>query len=1061
MDTRRIGLAAVALTAAALLVPSAHAATAAPGVGAHGWDTYRRLDQLATITPPGVRTRQFSSFGRDGSNDDGFSGRDSCLRTEAQGCVIAEDTGAGEIASLWFTQASGGRPTGDLTGAGRIRIELDGRAVVDRSLQDLVSGGQGAPFVPPLVATADQSSGGVHVKVPMPYRSSMKVTVEHNPNFHHVTYRHFPTSAGVVAFDPDDRADDVIAMLRAAGTRDPKPAAAGATTAARTFSLAAGERTTLASLTGPGAVSALRLRGAPDSLRLRITFDGRTTVDSPVAEFFGAGLGTPRRIGSLMTAVDPAGWSSSWWPMPYRTAALVELVNTGSAAVPDVSSEVTSAPDGRWSTDLGPGGAAGWFTTQSRSGTTTPGQDWPFVSASGRGRFVGVSHTMRGPAGRGYLEGDERVHVDGSPSPQLHGTGTEDFYEGGWYFDRGEFANPLNGNTRHLVGTGGCAGECDATYRLMLADSVGYASALDFGIEHGPQDDVRADYSSTAFLYARPEPAVRRTDTVDAGDAASRSAHSWSETGGGQAALDGRFEGDQDDVVVRDDVRSSSGPTSFRVAVAATNNGVLLRRLGDQDRAGQRAQVLVDGVAVGTWSQPLGNAVSRWLEDTYALPAPATAGKSAVTVELRPSGGPWTAARYAVDSLVPPFADTTGPSAPGRVAFTGTKVHSLRLTWDESSDDVGTRSYRVLGSTSASGPFAPLGTTSSTSFTHRALREGQTWYYQVVGVDGAGNAGAPSAVVSARTTHPLTSDVDGDGRDDVLTFTRSTTADVFVARSDGTRFVGSGVKWHDHFAVEDEIPVTGDFDGDGKHDVATFTRGASADVYVALSDGSRFVQDGWRWHDFFAADAEVPLVGDFDGDGRDDIATFTRGDAADVFVALSTGRGFAGTAVKWHDHFAVGAERPAVGDVDGDGRDDVVTFTGGAAYASLSDGTRFVQDAWRWHDALPARSTVGDVNGDGRADAVSFVDGAVTAALSNGTSFGTSTRWHDHFAVGDELPGVGDVTGDGKDDVVTFTRGAAADVYVATSTGTRFAGDGVKWHDAFAVAQEVPRPSLF
>jgi len=36
-----------------------------------------------------------------------------------------------------------------------------------------------------------------------------------------------------------------------------------------------------------------------------------------------------------------------------------------------------------------------------------------------------------------YLEGDERVFVDGQQSPVIYGTGTEDFYESGWYFRGG------------------------------------------------------------------------------------------------------------------------------------------------------------------------------------------------------------------------------------------------------------------------------------------------------------------------------------------------------------------------------------------------------------------------------------------------------------------------------------------------------------------------------------------------------------------------------------------------------------------------------------------------
>ena len=225
-------------------------------------------------------------------------------------------------------------------------------------------------------------------------------------------------------------------------------------------------------------------------------------------------------------------------------------------------------------------------------------------------------------------------------------------------------------------------------------------------------------------------------------------------------------------------------------------------------------------------------------------------------------------------------------------------------------------------------------------------------------------------------------DFNGDGRDDIVTFTRGAAADVYVALSNGSSFVGTGVKWHDFFAVGTETPLVGDFNGDGKDDIVTFTQGAAADVYVALSNGSRFVGTGVKWHDFFAVGDEVPAVGDFNGDGRDDIVTFTRGAAADVYVALSNGSSFVGTGVKWHDFFAVGNEVPAVGDFNGDGRDDIVTFTRGAA-----------------------------------AD--------VYVALSNGSSFvGTGVKWHDFFAVGNELPTVGDFNGDGRDDIVTFTRGA-------------------------------------
>ncbi|MFI7431842.1 peptidoglycan DD-metalloendopeptidase family protein, partial [Micromonospora sp. NPDC049836] len=176
-------------------------------------------------------------------------------------------------------------------------------------------------------------------------------------------------------------------------------------------------------------------------------------------------------------------------------------------------------------------------------------------------------------------------------------------------------------------------------------------------------------------------------------------------------------------------------------------------------------------------------------------------------------------------------------------------------------------------------------------------------------------------------------DFTGDGRDDVVAFTRGTLNDVYVASSTGSSFAGTSVKWHDFFGLDGETLLSGDFDGDGRDDIVTFTHGSLADVYVALSTGTGFGPSS-RWHDWFAPGAEVPAVGDVNGDGRDDIVTFTHDAAADVYVALSTGSSFAGTATKWHEYFSIAGEYPALGDVNGDGRDDLITFTQGPASAS-------------------------------------------------------------------------------------------------------------------------------
>ncbi|MEH1163819.1 N-acetylmuramoyl-L-alanine amidase [Micromonospora sp. CPCC 205539] len=330
------------------------------------------------------------------------------------------------------------------------------------------------------------------------------------------------------------------------------------------------------------------------------------------------------------------------------------------------------------------------------------------------------------------------------------------------------------------------------------------------------------------------------------------------------------------------------------------------------------------------------------------------------------------------------------------------------------------------------------------------------WNYYISLVNAGGASGGRYLAGSP-------TDFTGDGRDDVVAFTQGSLNDVYVATSTGSAFAGTSAKWNDFFGLTGETLSSGDFNGDGRDDIVTFTHGSLADVHVALSTGSSFA-GATKWHDWFAPNAEVAAVGDVNGDGRDDIVTFTHDTNGDVYVALSTGTGF-GPGLKWHEYFSIAGEYPALGDVNGDGKDDIITFTQGPVTASdvivaLSTGAAFGASQ-TWHDLFAVgaeQPRVGDINGDGKDDIVTFTcnaDGDVYAAVSTGTSFvGTTVKWNDFFCLAGEFPYLGDYNGDGRDDIIAFTKGSLNDVYVGLSTGAAFGG-GAKWHDFFGLPNET------
>jgi hypothetical protein len=257
-----------------------------------------------------------------------------------------------------------------------------------------------------------------------------------------------------------------------------------------------------------------------------------------------------------------------------------------------------------------------------------------------------------------WWEGDWRCSADGRRTPGHHGTGHEDDYFGGWsneFFD-GPFTLPMNGEPRtEIADRNGQLNGNVTMYRLWTG--IPFLDQLRHSVEHGTENAQTVDQWSTTFFYALSSSRLVDSDALDLCDDVARAAHTMQADGeSAPAMLTSAFEGRAYRTPVSMCHRAHQGAASFTMAIFPENRGVLLRRAFDQTQGRQRARVSVDGDPVGDWYVAEGNAILRWAERDYFLPARFTAGKTAITIAIAPdpTAPAWDAAQYRTLSVTRP-----------------------------------------------------------------------------------------------------------------------------------------------------------------------------------------------------------------------------------------------------------------------------------------------------------------------------------------------------------------------------------------------------------------------
>lgn len=266
--------------------------------------------------------------------------------------------------------------------------------------------------------------------------------------------------------------------------------------------------------------------------------------------------------------------------------------------------------------------------------------------------------------------------------------------------------------------------------------------------------------------------------------------------------------------------------------------------------------------------------------------------------------------------------------------------------------------------------------------------------------------------------------------------------------------------------------VRGDLNDDGKADLAYFETGNNS-FYVSTSTGANFTWGGqWTAPNSFGGNKDQFYIGDFNGDGLPDLAYFETGNNT-MYVATNTGAGFGGPGSGvWVPAGTFGGStgRFLVGDFNGDGRSDLAYFdpSNNQVVVSTSTGTSFNgprSGVWvptNWFGWQASHYFVGDFDGDRIADlGYQENDNTFHVNLSTGTGFfGTgSGRWVEPNQYGGTWGKylIGDFDGDGKSDLGYFEPGTNT-FYVATSTGSGFLGSrsGV-WANSGAIGTDMNR----
>jgi predicted NUDIX family NTP pyrophosphohydrolase len=259
-------------------------------------------------------------------------------------------------------------------------------------------------------------------------------------------------------------------------------------------------------------------------------------------------------------------------------------------------------------------------------------------------------------------------------------------------------------------------------------------------------------------------------------------------------------------------------------------------------------------------------------------------------------------------------------------------------------------------------------------------------------------------------------DFNGDGRPDLATANSGANTVSALLNRGGGRFQA---KLDYPTRAEPNSIAVGDLNGDGKPDLAVASggggRGSTASVLLNKDDGGFAARQ-----DYPTGGAGSIAIGDLNGDGKLDLATANL-DAGTVSVLLNNGSG----SFQAKRDYSVGGvlNSLAIGDLTGDGKPDLATAnqignvgSDASVLANRGDGTFEARRNYAT-GRNPFAVAIGDLNGDGKQDLVTGGGGVSVLLNRDDGRFGPGRSYQTQLLAWSVA--LGDLNGDRKLDIAT------------------------------------------